>query len=244
MTEREALLCAYVDGELDPDAVREVERLIGGDARLARMIDQYRQMGGLLRAACGEQFYASAPLSLRASTAASPQRRRVLVAGAAAACAAALAGFGLGNVWHQRNEDDLLGEIAEYHSVYSQETAHLVEVPASRAAELTGWLGEKVGRAIPVPALEAQGLRFAGGRMLVIGGEPVAQLVYVREHGLPIGVCIARLAGKPQGLELAKRDGLRLATWRDRDHVYVVVGDIGKAALSEIAGKVARDLAV
>jgi anti-sigma factor RsiW len=243
MSEHEALLCAYVDGELDSEATRDAERLIASDPRLAHMVEQYRQTSALLRAACGEQFYATGPGKITVPThfRGRPTRRQLGI-GAAAAMAAAVAGFAAGAFWQSPKEAGLLDEIAEYHKVFSRETTHLVEVPPARTADLTNWLGDRIGRHIIVPDLSALGLRFEGGRMLVAGGEPVAQLIYSRNLGLPIAVCLARPAGRPHGIDFVKREGLHLATWTDMDSTYVIVGDVDTEVLREIADSVALQL--
>src|SRR5271165_5742736 len=226
MTEHDELLGAYVDGELDAAAAREAERLIGADARAGRIVDRYRETTALLRAACGEQFYASGPAPAGFATARRrrPTRRQIGLAVAASA-AAAVAGYGIGSLWPTSDRSDLLDEIAEYQGVFGRETTHLAEIPASRVDELTDWLGRRLDRKLLVPDLAEAGLQFAGGRMLVIGGEPVAQFEYTRAQGAPVAVCIARLAGGPSGLRLDRRDGFRLASWQDGSFAYVIIGD-------------------
>jgi anti-sigma factor RsiW len=44
-----------------------------------------------------------------------------------------------------------------------------------------------------VPDLTVAGLRFAGGRMLVVGDHPVAALMYTRGEGLPIAFHVSRI---------------------------------------------------
>ena len=52
--EQEHLLSAYVDGELDAGGVAEVEALLATDAQARRMVEMYRETGGMLRAAMAE----------------------------------------------------------------------------------------------------------------------------------------------------------------------------------------------
>jgi len=154
---------------------------------------------------------------------------------------AAMVVFGGGAMWGARapsERADLVDEIAGYHQVYSRETAHLVEVPASQAEQLTAWLGERLDREIKVPDLADAGLHFAGGRMLVINDRPVAELMYTRARGLPIAVCVTQIEGKPWSMDVEQHDALRVASWAKDAYAYVVVGEIGDEQARDLAWRV------
>ena len=57
MDDDDLLLVAYVDGELDPIAMRKVEALIAADQRARETMEMFRDTAAILRAACGEEFY-------------------------------------------------------------------------------------------------------------------------------------------------------------------------------------------
>lgn len=237
-------LMAYADGELDSRAMRDVEQAIGADPQAQAKVEMFRQTGSLLKAACAEGWYADGSAHLRVKPAG---RRRVsgrLAAAVAACLVAGVAGFGGGKLASAPGSarDAFVSEVAEYHQVFSREGAHLVEVPAERRAELQGWLGERLGRTMPVPDLSRVGLRFAGGRMLVVDGKPVGELMYTREAGLPVAFCVTPFDGPAQRLRVEEREGLQLASWTDGRHAYVVVGDISKEAAADAAGLAAAQL--
>ena len=237
MTATETMLLAYVDGELDAAGVREVEQLIAADPQARRTVEMYRETAALLRAACGEAAYAAEPSRLLPPALPRPWPRRRLV-WAAAACVALGVAAGAGGTWIGARPSamaELVDEIAEYHAAFSRESDHLVEVPAAHAQELAAWLGARLQRRLDIPDLTAEGLRFAGGRMLVVGGGPVAQLMYTRAQGLPVAVCIGRSEGAAQPVALDRRGALRVAVWRQDGLAYVVIG--------EMPGELARDIA-
>jgi anti-sigma factor RsiW len=118
----------------------------------------------------------------------------------------------------------------------------MVEMAAPRAEEISAWLGGRIGRALPIPDLTSAGLVFAGGRMLVANGRPVAQLMYTRDQGLPVALCISRIAGPAAPLEIAARGALRLASWQDGDFAYVVAGELDEGAAQSIAARAAQQL--
>ena len=240
MEDHELKLMAYADGELPPNEVLEVEAAIAADPSLRAIVEQHRLTTALLRSACADVFYDAGPVALS-----KPLRRsslRQYAGWAIAATVAGILGFGGGTYragGMESAHDHLLGEIAEYHAVFSHEDKHLVEIPASRTAELMDWLGSRIGIALSAPDLTGLGLTFAGGRMLVVDGKPVAELMYTRANGRPIAICIAEAArgaassGTP--VAIARNGDLRLASWQNGAHTFVVVGETDDAAIGAIA---------
>jgi anti-sigma factor RsiW len=236
------LLGAYVDGELDAENAHAVERLIAGDAWAREKVARLRETNTLLRAACDERIYAAAATPGRPSAAG----RRLMRArrygwAVAASLLIGMVGFGAA-MWPGGTHSDLVDEIAEYHAVYSHETDHLVEVPADRSDELMRWLGNRIERRLVAPDLASAGLHFVGGRMLVIDSRPVAQLMYTRDRGLPIAVCVARTDRNASPLHVERRGALHLATWTDHGYGYVVVGELDRNAVQDLAEQVERQL--
>lgn len=249
MSDTEALLVAYVDGELDAEATREIESLIAADPRAQRAVEAYRETAGLLRAACGEHAYAADAERLLPATPCVLRRapRRYGWA-AAAALAACVAGFAGGAKWAgwpaQPDQATLADEVAEYHAVYEREERHLVEVPAEHMDDITGWLGRRLERRLVVPDLAANGLRFAGARMLVVNGKPVAQFVYTRAQGRPMALCITKLEGTAAAVQLERHGALRTAAWQDGTYAYVAVGEADEGALRAIAEHAGQQLRI
>lgn len=246
MSDTDALIVAYVDGELDAEATREVEALIAGDPSIQQAVEIYRETTVLLRAACGEHAYAAdaerllpAPPCVLTQA---PRRHRWAVAAALAASVAGFAGGAGWAGWPQSAQDALAVEVAEYHAVYAREERHLVEVAADQMDDITGWLGRRLDRRLEVPDLAAEGLRFAGARMLVVNGQPVAQFIYTRAQGRPLGLCIIKLAGAPAAVQVAKHGLQRTAAWQDGSYAYVMVGEADGGTLQAVAELAARQL--
>ncbi len=241
MKELDLTLMAYADGELLPDQAAHVEAMIAAQPALRQIVNEHRETTALLRQACSEQFYAQGGLTfLRPRPA---PRRRTFAGWAVAATVAGILGFGAGHLWPFGNEasarDRLVSEIAEYHDVFSRETAHLVEIPASRADELKDWLSERIGRNIGIADLTGMGLHFAGGRMLVVDGRPVAELMYTRDGGRPIALCITEaqrpIPSDSGTVRIDRKGDLSLASWYQGQHAFVVVGNADETLLRDIA---------
>jgi anti-sigma factor RsiW len=244
MINSDALLVAYVDGELDREAALEVEALLATDPRASQTVEMFREMAALLRDAYGDRFFAGTGSVL------GPSRRRTLRQprhgwAIAASLAAAIVGFGGGVTWGGTTPSeraDLIDEVASYHQLYSRETKHLVEVPADQVDHLTAWLGQRLNRKLEVPDLATAGLRFAGGRMLVVNDRPVAELMYTRDHGLPIGICVTQIAADTAPISVEQRGEERVASWITGGYAYVVVGEIDDATARDIAQRVATQI--
>src|SRR5580704_16880462 len=97
MTNNDLRLMAYVDGELDAEAAREVEALIAADPEARRTVAKYREAAALLRAACAEGFYADGTVRVPPAPV-RPMLRAVrrFASYAAVAAIAAIVGFGGG----------------------------------------------------------------------------------------------------------------------------------------------------
>jgi anti-sigma factor RsiW len=234
------LLVAYVDGELDASTAQEVEAMLASDPRARRHVEMFRETASLLRAACDERLYAVENVSL-------PPRRQSPRVGprvwaVAASLLAVVAGFGGGALWGGRAPSaraELIDEVAGYHTFHSRESRHLVEVAADQEEEIKAWMGGHLGRAIDVPDLGAAGLHFAGGRMFVVNERPVAELMYTREGGRPIGVCLTRMDGDPAPLRIEQNGAERLASWITGGYAYVVVGEFDRRTAENLAALVA-----
>jgi anti-sigma factor RsiW len=246
MTNNDLRLMAYVDGELDAEAAREVEALIAADPEARRTVAKYREAAALLRAACAEGFYADGTVRVPPAPV-RPMLRAVrrFASYAAVAAIAAIIGFGGGvlstNVATSQRQH-LVDEVADYHAVQSHETKHLVEVPAAEADDLTTWLGRRLERRLAVPDLTPVGLHFAGGRMVVIDRKPVAALIYTRDSGLPVALCIIREDGTSSSVRIDRRGTQNLASWSDGTYTYIVAGDLSAAEAQAIAERAAPQL--
>jgi anti-sigma factor RsiW len=163
----------------------------------------------------------------------------------ALALATGIGAFVGGTMWGRgepSERDSLIDDIAEYHQIYSREHRHLVEVPAAQGEELMAWLGDHVGRKIEAPDLAAAGLRFAGGRMLVINSGPIAELMYTRDDGLPVALCISRTPWQNAPLNVEKRGRQRAAFWVRGGFAYVVVGEIDRPTAEALAALVGAQI--
>jgi anti-sigma factor RsiW len=247
-------LAAYVDGELDPAQLREIDRLLTGDRQARYKVRRMRETTALLRGACAESHFQDVPDRLmalakkRPMPARTPWLRRMM---AASVLLVSLAGadhildhhvWGDETVATADSRQVMLDEIAAYHLVYARQTEHLAEVPAERREHIEKWLGSLLNRTLKVPDLSSQGLRFEGARLLAIDAHPVAQLLWSREHGDPIGICVTFGAPERKPLDIEHHRGLNIGVWDENGYTYVVVGALTEDSVRRIAAKVDTDI--
>ncbi|MSP02567.1 MAG: anti-sigma factor [Acetobacteraceae bacterium] len=244
MEDMDALLAAYADGELDQATATAVESHLAENPAAQRMLTIHRETTALLRAAFPETLFARTPETQLTSVRARLSRPGLYWAFAASILIGVM-GYGAGAMWPDlivSNRDRMLTEVAEYHAVYSRETTHLVEVPATQSDHLKSWLGKRVKGTLVIPDFKEAGLTFAGGRMVVLDGAPVAELMYTREKGLPIAFCVLYREGKPIAIKLERRGAVHLATWDDGSHSYIVVGEADPALIGDLAAMAKKQI--
>jgi anti-sigma factor RsiW len=246
----DTLLVSYLDGELDPITARLVEDQFDSDLEVQERMALLQMTDELLRQALEIPRHADVSPALRGRVEVLLKRprpalgRRSLVPLAAAAAVGGLLLVGAQVLDHlpmgsngASTVSHVLNEVVEYQAVYAYETEHLVEVPASRQAELESWLSARVKFAFAAPDLRAHDLEFRGGRLLAVDSQPVAQLVYTGKDGTVVAVCIALTGADVSSTQLQQHDDDDLTSFGKGAgrHVFVVVGPSSNGNLKAIA---------
>jgi anti-sigma factor RsiW len=74
--------------------------------------------------------------------------------------------------------------------------------------------------------------------MLVLAGNPVAQLVYTRDAGTPVALCIAFGEKDNTPLTINELQGTTVGYWNRNGYTYVIVGALSQEAIRHIAAEV------
>lgn len=243
-------MVAFVDGELDPNAARDVARLIAMDPAAQEKVRLLRRSAMLVRAAFSGTEWEQVPPQLVGFVADPGARRKpggrrqlgMAVAASAAAIAGLAGGFGIQSVLAPRPSPamHLMNEVAEYHTVFARYARGLGIVPASAAPLIEAWFSDVLGRRLNIPDLRSFNLDFHGARLFVVDNRPVTQLLYAARSGSSdmsnqfFGVCSIAWRDHDQPLTIARRDEVRLALWACDGYAYVLVGWMGAAELDRI----------
>lgn len=225
--DRELMLHALVDGELDAKSALDIEAHVAGCAGCSAELTAIHEVKIALR---------EAPVGYRAPPAlmdrieaaiseatAPPKRRRFAVtswvmSGAAGALAASLA-----LIAFLPTGETLEGQLVDAQ-VRSLEAQHLVDVQTSDRHTVKPWFNGKIDFAPPVVDLAAQGYPLVGGRLDHLAGRDVAAIVFHRRAHV-INLFVWKAAGSA-GPTLEHRQGYSLVRWSAGGLTYWAVSDV------------------
>ncbi len=250
MTQYEAKLSAFLDGELPEAEAREIEDALARDPALQAELEALMEADTAIKGVFDEMLDEPIPAKLAAAVrdasepapanlSTPPTGRKWWVA-AVALLALGIGSFGgyMTGVTQDTQVSaapDWLADIADYHRVYAGQTRHLVEVGADEAEHIRTWLTNTVGAPVPTPDLSEHGLTFEGGRLLVAAGRPVAQLMYTDADGGVVALCLIATQTPRDGFASRTIGDFDLISWGADGANYVIVGDQGRPDLEAIA---------
>jgi anti-sigma factor RsiW len=225
----EAMVDAYVDGELSASESADFERSLSACPECRHRLEAARAMSGLLRELPAEP----APDLLRARVErelraiAGRPRERLRWSAMAASIVVALGIGWLGGVLSLQGGREADELVAGYLRVALG--AHAVDVASSDRHTVKPWFAGKIDYAPPVHDLTAVGFPLAGGRLDVVDGRKVAVLVYRRnQHWLALTLWPAASSDATPAA-ITQRDGFALADWRHGGFEMRAVADLAPA---------------
>jgi len=247
MTDISRKLSAYLDGELDPAAMDEVEALLAQDPAAQAELDALMDADAMAQEEFATELDVPVPFALAQQIKNTPMPEAAKTAprpiwGAIAASLVMLVIGGLGGYALKGDAPvqtaGWLADIADYHAVYASQGRHLVEVGADETDHIETWLGNTIGATFTVPDMSDYGLTFEGGRLLVANGKPVAQLMYRDADGIVVALCLQRSskpADTPTTFSEQTINGFNFVSWSANGADYVVIGPSEVPELPQIA---------
>lgn len=227
---------AYLDGELGPVHAIEMERRLFADPALAAERDRI----AALRSAIKEQLPPqSAPEDLvtlaESIGGIRPEPARPSWQALAAAVVLAVAVTGAASWFMLRpNPAEASAELAVASHVRAMMAPQPTDVSSSDRHTVKPWFSGRIPQAPRVIDLTDKGFPLVGGRIDVIGTQPVPTLVYRhRQHLISlVAAPIASGAPPPARQTIA---GYNVLNWRDDNTAYWAVSDLGLADLEAFA---------
>jgi anti-sigma factor RsiW len=233
---------AYCDGELDPASAIEFERRLSGDEslkarydrllslrRAVRSLPQYDVPAGLqarVRSALDADRPAKADRLVQSSRpvqAGRPLRRSwpFQALAAAAVFGAVISSSVMMTMDRYDQHEEVARQIVAGH-IRGLLAPQPFDVASSDRHTVKPWFTSHLPESPQVPDLAAQGFVLEGGRVDVVGHEPVATIVYKHaKHTVS-------LTTLPPGQSVSDQTiaGYNVRSWSDAEFTYIAVSDI------------------
>jgi anti-sigma factor RsiW len=229
-------LNAYCDGELDPVSANEFKRRLASDELLNA---QYTRLLSL-RQAVRSVPQVDVPVGLQARIqsrldAERPSNVRILrqrswsfqALAAAAVFGAVLSSSVMMTIENFGQREDVTNQVVAGH-IRSLLAPQPFDIASSDRHTVKPWFTARLPESPQVPDLARQGFALLGGRVDVIGHDPVATIVY--KHAAHT----VSLTTLPHGQTVPEQTiaGYNVRSWSDGDFTYVAVSDLPSADLA------------
>ncbi len=234
--EDEWMLNAYCDCELDLAAASAFERRLAEDASLQarydRLMSWLRAVRSLPRSDLPAGLQARIQSRLDAER---PGRFRALrqrswsfqALAAAAVFGAVISASVLLTLARYEQREDIAGEVVAGH-IRGLMAPQPFDIASSDRHTVKPWFTTRLPESPQVPDLAAQGFALLGGRVDVIGHDPVATIVY-KHAAHTVSLTTLRPGQSVPGHAIA---GYNVRSWSDADFTYVAVSDLPGADLA------------
>ncbi|MBE9603417.1 anti-sigma factor [Acetobacteraceae bacterium H6797] len=231
---REEDLHAFVDGRLEPARRAEVERLIAAEPALRLRLEAWARQRQALREAASALPPGPTPPSLSTTMlleqhlARRRQPWRMAAAAAVIFALGAMSGMGGSMMMPSPPRPTEIArlqmEAASAYRVFAVD-ARPMEMDASHPEALRAWLAQKLGHAVTLPDLSAQGYHLLGGRVLAAMYGPAGMLIYEDAMGTRLTVYI-------QPMRLGREAEMRRVAMGSVSGFAWITGKIGYSVLA------------
>ena len=233
---------AYCDGELDPASAIEFERRLADDESLKARYDRLLSLRRAVRSL--PQFEMPPGLQARINSVLDAERPReagrLSQAGrltrrswsfqalaAAAVFGAVFSSSVMLSFDRYGQREDVAGQVVAGH-IRGQLATQPFDIASSDRHTVKPWFTSRLPESPQVPDLAAQGFVLVGGRVDVLGREPVATIVY--KHAAHT----VSLTTLPAGQSVSDQTiaGYNVRSWSDAQFTYIAVSDLPSADLT------------
>ena len=238
------ILDAYIDGELDPATVAEIDVHFVSCAACAGLREERRALGAQIRAdvpyyRVPERVRLAVGRELRPAKKVRPRRDSAWSFMGALAAAGATAGL-LAGIWLGRApaDDLLLDEVVATHVASLTPGGKLVDVGSSDRHTVKPWFAGRTEFAPLVRDFSKDGFELVGGRLDQVGDRPAAAVVYrIRNHYVNLFMWRAPSgpSGEGEAMRVTQARGFPLATWSAAGIRYAAISDVQGSDLERFA---------
>ncbi len=236
-------LHAYLDGELDPQAVAEVESWLNDHPEDAARLEDYRQHRHLLSAGFDTVLQEPIPahleeLAARVSNQSTQKPWRRIAAALLFLALGSLIGWTAKAYWPDGPSvaQNTVDTAAGAHVVYVKEVRHPVEVGADETAHLVKWLSKRLGAPLKAADLTDKGFILMGGRLLPDQGHPAAQFMYEHKTGKRLTIYQRRRGKEAEtAFNFMATNSLSAFYWVEGSFSYAIVAELPRNELLAVA---------
>ncbi|MBE1283676.1 MAG: hypothetical protein GJ676_10240 [Rhodobacteraceae bacterium] len=235
----DAELTAYLDGEAEPELLREIETQLATDSEMQTRLSALEIPMEALRVGFDRQVQ-TAPAMPPLPTA---DRRRFGVVPFASGLAAGLA-IAMIAGWFLRPApwEGWARFAAAYQTLYVTETLASVEASPDDIAKQLSELGQSFGLDL-TPVTAVDGMEFKRGQTLGFNGKPLAQLAFLTPDGVPVAFCIIRSNGaETTAMRSGAIQGLAAAQWSRDGYGFLLVGGQDQALIDRAAQDLSQQI--
>ena len=125
--------------------------------------------------------------------------------------------------------------VAEYQSLFITQTLENAGKDATERDAGMRAVSEHLGLDLTADQVTVGPLQLKRADVLQFGGKRLVQVAYLADGKTPVSFCIIKGKRKPKPLEQEQRLGLNIAFWDTEEYGFMVIGDLPKAELDEIA---------
>jgi anti-sigma factor RsiW len=233
---------AYCDGELDPASAIEFERRLADDVSLKARYDRLLSLRRAVRSL--PQFEMPPGLQARINSALDAERPRepgrpahagrltrrswsFQALAAAAVFGAVFSSSVMLTIERYGQHEDVARQVVAGH-IRGQLATQPFDIASSDRHTVKPWFTSRLPESPQVPDLAAQGFVLVGGRVDVVGRDPVATIVY--KHAAHT----VSLTTLPPGQSVSDQTiaGYNVRSWSDAQFTYIAVSDLASADLA------------
>ena len=228
-------LSSYVDAELAPQEIGDVEHHLQGCASCSAQVQAQTRLKREIRLS-GMRYAPSLEFRRRVEAQIAPPRHSKWFAGwiprlalASLVLIAAIAG------WNQRERraDPILAELVDVH-VATLASANPIDVVSTDRHTVKPWFQGKVPFTFNLPELNNSGFTLLGGRVSYLQQQPTAQLLFeIRKHRISVFV---RQDQSSVHLSAGESSAFIIRSWKNAGLEYFMVTDASRQDADALVG--------
>ena len=248
----DAILAAYLDGELDAGERAALEKRMLVEPQLKVRLDQLGR-GGRAFGPAYDALLSVAPEARMQAMLADLVAKHERGAGGRArsswwsfpAIAAAIAifiaggvvGYGVPALTHKPPDPPGWRQVvAEYQGLTTTETLAAIADDQPAMSQELSTIGAKLAIDLSPDKLVLPDATLKRAQLFQFRGRPLVQLAYLSSQSGPLALCIIANGRPDEGIAFETREGFNIVFWTDNGHGYMLIGKAPRVELEAYAG--------